>query len=178
MFLAKCGHDRPQEGGPQGEGGNRTNTTHAKHTTTHSKHTTTHSNTHTHRCRFLSRIPFSILSRCRFSSPKPSFSFFFVPSSVFFYFVLMSFYLSRGVFLSRYRVLPDPIFFVNLGPTPLFQLFEAFFWPKRWQILPHPKFWPFVGRLLKDVRFYPMLSFVHFWAPSLVTFLTVQNKTP
>ena len=33
------------------------------------------------------------------------------------------------------------------------------------EILPHPKFWLFLGRPLKDVRFYPMLNFGHFWAP-------------
>ena len=43
------------------------------------------------------------------------------------------------------------------------------------EILPHPKFWPFLGRLLEDVRFYPILNFGHFGASSLVTLLTFQN---
>ena len=32
------------------------------------------------------------------------------------------------------------------------------------EILPHPKSWPFWGRPLKDVQFYPILNFGHFWA--------------
>ena len=43
------------------------------------------------------------------------------------------------------------------------------------EILPNPKFWPFLGCLLKDVRFYSMLNFGHFWPPSLVTLLSFQN---
>ena len=35
------------------------------------------------------------------------------------------------------------------------------------EILPHPKFWPFLGRLLKDVRFYPILNFVFILGASL-----------
>ena len=34
------------------------------------------------------------------------------------------------------------------------------------EFLLHPKFWPFWGRPLKDVRFYPTRNFGHFWAPS------------
>ena len=33
----------------------------------------------------------------------------------------------------------------------------------------------FLGRPLKDVRFYPMLNFGHFGVPSVVTLLTFQN---
>ena len=43
------------------------------------------------------------------------------------------------------------------------------------EILPHPKILPFLGRPLKDVRFYPILNFGHFGAPSLVTLLTFQK---
>ena len=43
------------------------------------------------------------------------------------------------------------------------------------EFLPHPKFWPFLGRLLKDIRFYTILNFGHFGAPSLVTLLTFPN---
>ena len=43
------------------------------------------------------------------------------------------------------------------------------------EILPHLKFWPFLGRPLEDVRFYPKKNFGHFWASSLVTLLTSKN---
>ena len=39
------------------------------------------------------------------------------------------------------------------------------------EILPHPKFWPFLGRPLEYVRFHPILNLSHSWAPSLVTLL-------
>ena len=35
---------------------------------------------------------------------------------------------------------------------------------KNLDFLPHPKFWPFLGRPLKDVRFYPARNFGHFLA--------------
>ena len=47
------------------------------------------------------------------------------------------------------------------------------------EILPHRKFWPFLSSL-KDVRFYPILNFGHFGAPSLVTLFDLPKhpKTP
>ena len=45
-------------------------------------------------------------------------------------------------------------FFVNFGPTPLFQLLEALFCrrgARNLEFLPHPKCWPFLGRPLKDL---------------------------
>ena len=66
-------------------------------------------------------------------------------------------YSFYGHFLGRpledCRVLPHPDFFVNFGPTPFFQLFEALFWPKR-----RPKIW----------NFHPTRNFGHFLAPSFL----------
>ena len=50
---------------------------------------------------------------------------------------------------SRYPCFTPPDFFVNFGPTALFQLLEALFWPKR-----RPKI----------LNFYPTRNFGHFWA--------------
>ena len=79
--------------------------------------------------------------------------------------------------LKDVRVLTPPELFVNFGPTPLFQLLEALFGrrgsPKWFKFLPHPKFCSFLGRPLKEVRFYPMLNLGHFWAP--LTLLTFQH---
>ena len=64
---------------------------------------------------------------------------------------------------SRCPCFTPPEIFVNFGPTPLFQLLEALFLAEEEaqnvEILPHPKFWPFLGRPLNDVRFYPILNF-------------------
>ena len=82
--------------------------------------------------------------------------------------------------LEKIRVLfTPPDFFINFGSTPIFQLFEALFWPKRWpkmlKFYPPQKLAIFWGRRLEDVRFYPMLNFGHFWPPSLVTLFTFKN---
>ena len=70
--------------------------------------------------------------------------------------------------------------FVNFGPTPTFPAVRSTFLAEEEaqnvDILPHPKCWPFLGRPLKDVRFYSTRNFGHFWGPpSLVTLLTFPN---
>ena len=58
-------------------------------------------------------------------------------------------FLGLPPLLQDIRVLPHPIFSLIFGPTPLFELLEALFWPKR-----RPEI----------LNFYPTRNFGHFWA--------------
>ena len=72
-----------------------------------------------------------------------------------------------------------PLKDVRVLPTPLFQLLEALFWPKRrpnmLKFYTTQNFGHLWAALLKMSGFYPILNFGHFWAPSLVTLWTFQN---
>ena len=62
----------------------------------------------------------------------------------------------------RYPGFTPPDFFVNFGPTPFFQLFEALFRPKR-----RPEI----------LNFYPTRNFGHFWAALLeMSFFFTREK--
>ena len=61
-------------------------------------------------------------------------------------------------------------FFRQFWADPIFSAVRSSFLAEEEALnldfLPHSKFWPFLGRPLNDVRFYPTRNFGHFWAPS------------
>ena len=79
----------------------------------------------------------------------------------------IEFWLFLGRPLKDVRVFPHPKF-STIWADPTFSVVRITFLAEEEaqnvDILPHPKFWPFLAALFKMSSFYPILNFCHFWA--------------